>query len=106
MTAPCASGALRISETVAAACSFSLNLLLVVVVLRCRTKELQVYSRLILCNCVVDIVFAIASYVVEPVRDRPENIRFIRRSGVGVPVCSRAGGGRGGQRRLESTNTG
>lgn len=67
MPVQCASNALRVSETVAAVCSFSFNLLLVLVIFKCKTKELRVYSRLILCNCAVDSVFAIASFVVEPV---------------------------------------
>ncbi|KAH7716713.1 7TM GPCR protein [Aphelenchoides avenae] len=82
MSTQCASQALRISETVAAACSFALNLLLVVVVLRCRTKELRVYSRLILCNCAVDTMFAVASYVIEPHGDIRAGIFMVFNNGV------------------------
>lgn len=61
----CIGSAFRISETLAALSSVSLNVLLVAVVLCCKSLDLKAYSLLILWNCAADTLLAIASYLAE-----------------------------------------
>lgn len=45
-----------------------LNATLAVLIIRKTSNELRAYSRVMLCNCVVDTVFTTVSFLVEPVR--------------------------------------
>lgn len=64
----CIAHAFRTSGIFAAMSSITLNILLACVVIHCKTKDLRMYSKLILLNCMADTLFAVATYVAEIVR--------------------------------------
>lgn len=63
----CLSALFRTSESVAAALSLLLNFSLALLIKYRTTRELRTYSRVLLCNCVVDSLFAATSYLIEMV---------------------------------------
>lgn len=58
------------SEPTAAALSCGVNLLLIWLILFRTPENLREYSRALLCNCCVDIIFTVISVLVQPVRLR------------------------------------
>lgn len=65
----------RVSECGSAALSYSANLLLLYMVLFRTPKELTVYSRVLLANCIEDLVFTSTSFFIEVVSIRQETVQ-------------------------------
>jgi hypothetical protein len=68
MTPDCGTDVHRISECCAATVSYVANFLLMMLIVFRTPKELRVYGRVLLANCVVDLTFTTASFVIEAVR--------------------------------------
>lgn len=66
--APCLGDEFRAAEQIAAALSLSSNLVLVLLILLKSTRELRVYSRMLLCNVFIELMFTASSFIVELVR--------------------------------------
>lgn len=67
MREECAIDVHRISECCAAAVSYVANFVLILLILFRTSKELHVYGRVLLVNCIVDVVFTTTSFVIEAV---------------------------------------
>lgn len=58
----------RVRECCAAALSYTANIALVYLILFRSSTPLRVYGRVLLVNCLVDLVFTTASLMIESVR--------------------------------------
>ncbi|KAH7680029.1 hypothetical protein AAVH_41600 [Aphelenchoides avenae] len=65
MTPPCLEASLRITETIAAVAGLSLNAILGLLICFRSNQTLRAYSRVLACNCVVDLAFSIIGYAIE-----------------------------------------
>lgn len=63
--APCIFTYLGYCESISAGLSYILNGLLVFLILRATSKQLQSYSKVLLINCTADLVFATASVLIK-----------------------------------------
>lgn len=64
---PCLGSYFAIVEASSFAWALLLNATLAVLIVKKTSSELRAYSRVLLCNCVVDSVFTTVSFLVEPV---------------------------------------
>lgn len=55
----------RISEYVASSLSLLANFTLILLIALKSTQDLRVYSRLLLCNAVIELMFTASSFIVE-----------------------------------------
>lgn len=63
----CLSASFRILETVAAVSGLLMNVTLALLIRYRTNKELKTYSRVLLCSCLVDSLFAVNTYFIEMV---------------------------------------
>lgn len=57
----------RLSEFAAALFSYVANLLLIALMITRTPRDLKVYSRILLLNCIIDMVFTTTSFILEVV---------------------------------------
>lgn len=57
----------RVSEILATSLGYAANAILMWMILFRTSSELKVYSRVLLVTCIIDVVFATASFVIEVV---------------------------------------
>ncbi|KAH7720922.1 hypothetical protein AAVH_11560 [Aphelenchoides avenae] len=62
---PCLSEGYRTTSYLSTSLGLFLNALAIVLILFRTTKELRVYSRVLLGNCVVDVLFIVVTFVVD-----------------------------------------
>lgn len=62
---PCLSEGYRTASYVSTSLGLFLNALAIVLIVFRTTKELRVYSRVLLGNCVVDVLFIVVTFVVD-----------------------------------------
>lgn len=57
----------RVSEALATSLGYATNGILIWMILFRTSSELKVYSRVLLVTCIIDVLFATASFVIEVV---------------------------------------
>lgn len=67
MKPACTSPVFRIAEIGAFVPSVLLNTLLIVIICWRKNRDLQSYSRVLICNCLVDLLFATFAFVIDMV---------------------------------------
>ncbi|KAH7721384.1 hypothetical protein AAVH_11129 [Aphelenchoides avenae] len=58
----------RVSEYCAASVSFIANIGLILLIMIRTSKEMRVYSKVLLANCIIDLFFTSTSFIVDAVR--------------------------------------
>lgn len=92
MKPPCIKPFLRHAETTAFVPSILFNALLLVLIWVCTEEEMRPYSRILFYNCVVDLIFATFTYLVDMVSKVDQssyNANFHNDSGVTAFIRSR-----------------
>ncbi|KAH7708059.1 7TM GPCR protein, partial [Aphelenchoides avenae] len=79
---PCLGVEFRTSEYIASSLSLLANFALILLILLKSTRELHVYSRLLLCNAAIELLFTASSFIVELHVDYRSGIVFVIANGI------------------------